>query len=433
MQEGKKVVKNASWIIGCKIVKAVLTFVITAITARYLGTADYGLINYAASLVAFVAPIMQLGFSSTMVHEIVSRPEEEGKVIGTTVTLNLISALFCIVGIFAFTSIVNASETETIVVSTIYSVLLLFQALEMIHYWFQAKLLAKFSAIAMLVAYIVVAVFQTLLVVYNVSIYYFALSYSIDYFVISSVLFIVYKKKGGQKIAFSFALAKEMFKVSKYYILSNLMEMMFLQTGKIIIKLMLGNSATGIYSAAGTLASMTSFIFAAILDSMRPVIFEAKKQQDQVAFEERCKDLYGIIIYFSLAQCVAITLLSPFLVWLMFGDGYVEAAAVLRVMVWFTTFSYLGSVRNIWILSEGHQKYLWIINMSGAIVNIVLTLVFITFMGLMGAALASVITQIVTNIVVNYLIKPIRPVNKLMWKSLNPKRMLSFIKMFTKK
>ena len=47
-------VKNASWIIGCKLAKAVLTLIVTMLTARYLGPSNYGLINYAASIVTFV-------------------------------------------------------------------------------------------------------------------------------------------------------------------------------------------------------------------------------------------------------------------------------------------------------------------------------------------------------------------------------------------
>lgn len=32
----KKIIDNASWIIGCKLVKAVLTLLVTILTARYL-------------------------------------------------------------------------------------------------------------------------------------------------------------------------------------------------------------------------------------------------------------------------------------------------------------------------------------------------------------------------------------------------------------
>ena len=72
-----KVAKNASWIIGCRIGQAILSLVINMLTARYLGPSNYGLITYAASLVAFVLPIAQLGFNNILVQEIVNDPENE--------------------------------------------------------------------------------------------------------------------------------------------------------------------------------------------------------------------------------------------------------------------------------------------------------------------------------------------------------------------
>ena len=62
-----RVAKNATWIIGCRIVQAVFALLINMLTARYLGPSSYGLITYASSLVAFVVPIMQLVFNAILV------------------------------------------------------------------------------------------------------------------------------------------------------------------------------------------------------------------------------------------------------------------------------------------------------------------------------------------------------------------------------
>lgn len=45
-----------------------------------------------------------------------------------------------------------------------------------------------------------------------------------------------------------------------------------------MITLMLGKAANGFYSAAVTCASLSQFVFAAIIDSMRPSILETKNQ-----------------------------------------------------------------------------------------------------------------------------------------------------------
>ena len=124
-----KVAKNALWIIGCRIIQAVLALVINMLTARYLGPSDFGAINYAASLVAFVAPVMKLGINNVLVNEIIKYPNKEGETLGTSILLTLFSSFTCIVGIVCFVSVANPGEAGTLMVSFLYSLILIFQSI----------------------------------------------------------------------------------------------------------------------------------------------------------------------------------------------------------------------------------------------------------------------------------------------------------------
>lgn len=422
-----KIVNNAGWIIGCKLCKAVLVMLTTVLISRHLGVANYGLLNYAAGLVSFVAPIMKLGIDNVLVKEIVAKPESDGETIGTTMALNLCSSFLCIIGITAFAFFVNRNEPDTIIVCFLYSLMLIFQATEMIYYWFYAKMLAKISAIAMLLAYVLVAAVQGIMVLADANVYAFALSHSIDFLVITVILFGMYRKKGGGRLSFSLQRAKELFSVGKFYIVSGLMVTIFAQTDRIMLKLMIGNEATGIYAAAITCANMTAFVFVAIIDSMRPGIFEGVKVGKEF-FEKRLKQLYTVIIYFSLLQSVVSTAFAPLIIHILYGRAYYGAIGVLQIVVWYTTFSYLGTVRNIWILAENKQKYLPLINATGAAANVVLNFMLIPLWGAAGAAVASLITQIFTNVIVGYIIPAIRPNNRIMVEALNPTDFLCMIK-----
>ena len=175
MIKAKKSVNNAMWIIGCKIVQSLLNVLVTMLTARYFGPAKYGVINYAASIVAFMLPFMKLGFTSTLVQEFVDYPEKEGQTLGTALVMNVISSFVCMLGVVLFASIVNKGETLTITVCALYSINLLFQALEMSQFWFQAKLLSKYTSLTMLLAYIIVALYRIYLLITLKSIYWFAI------------------------------------------------------------------------------------------------------------------------------------------------------------------------------------------------------------------------------------------------------------------
>lgn len=421
-----RVFRNASWIIVSKLLQSLFAFVISILTARYLGPSNYGVINYAASLVTFVLPIAQLGLNNTLVQELTQKPQCEGAVLGTSIFLSAISAFFCMGGIIAFAAVANFGDVETVWIVAIYSINLLLQVLDLIQYWFQAKLLSKYAAIASLLAYIVVSCYKLYLLVTQKSVYWFAASHAIDYLMIAILLMLFYRKLGGQKLALNFSLGKQMLAKSRHYIVTGLMVAIFSQTDKIMLQSMIGETATGYYAAAVSIASVSSFVYVAIIDSFRPIIF--LRQEDEEQFEHTLVQLYSIVIYLSLAQSVIMVLCAELLVGILYGEDFSASASALQVIVWYITFSYIGSIRNIWILAKNKQKYLWIINASGALLNVVLNWLVIPKFGVIGAAATSLVTQAFTNFIIGFIIKPIRANNYLLIKSLNPKYIYGLIK-----
>lgn len=405
--------------------------VVTMLSARYLGPSGYGLINYAASLVAFFLPIMQLGLNGTLVQELICDPENEGETLGTAMAMTFLSSIACVIGIYTFSSIVNSGEVLTILVCVLYSLLLLFQSLEMIQYWFQAKLLSKYTSVTILIAYIVVSAYRIILLMTGCSILWFAISQAIDFAIIAAVLLILYRQLSNHKLRVSVRRAVNMLDRSKYYIISGLMVTVFAQTDRVMLKIMVDEAAVGYYSAAVMCASLTSFVFVAIIESARPSILEGYKAGYTV-FNHRMKLLYIVIIGLAMLQSVVVSIFSKLIVRILYGAAYVASIGALRVVVWYTTFSYLGAVRDIWILAENKQKYLWIINLSGAGANVVLNAVLIPICGINGAALASLVTQIFTNVIMGWIIKAIRPSNQLMVQALMPCFIGSQLKQFYK-
>ena len=413
-----KVAKNAAWIIGCRLVQVVFALVINLLTARYLGPSNYGLISYAASIVNFVVPIMTLGINNVFVNEVLKNPEEEGKTLGTSVVLTFISAICCIIGATAFAAVANPGEVETILICALYALLLIPQSFEMVQYWFQAKLLSKYTSISILFAYIVVSAYKIFLLVTGKNVYWFVVSHAFDYSIIAVSLFIVYFKKGGQRLSFSLKKANELFSQGKHYILAGIMGSVLAQTDRIMIKMMGEASDVGFYSAAYSICGLSTFVFSAIIDSMRPLILEQKKTGHK-DYEKNVVRLYSIIIYLSLAQSVVLTIFAKYFILIFYGSAYMESIKTLKIISWYTTFSYMGAVRNVWILAEEKQKYLWIINFSGMILNVAVNWLLIPIWGINGAAFATLLTQLFSNVIMGYIIGPIRQNNKLLIKGFN--------------
>ena len=350
-----KVIQNAKWIIGCKIMQSLVNLFIGMISARYLGPSGYGLINYAASVTAFVVPIMQLGLRSTLVQEFIQKPDREGEILGTAIAMNVISAVACMVMVVAFAGVTNRDDPASILVCALYSITLLFQAIEIVQYWFQSKLKSQYPSLAMLSGYIAASVYKIYLLVTQKSVYWFVLTHSIEAAIIGIALVVIYCRISDQKLRVSLPVAKELFSRSKYYIVSSLMVMVFQNTDHVMLKMMAGDVENGYYTAAVTCAGIANFVFAAMIDSARPSVLECRGR-DMEKFESRLAGLYSVVIYTALLQSIAFTLLAKPAMLILYGSAYSESIPVLRVVVWYAAFSYMGTIRNIWILSEGKQS-----------------------------------------------------------------------------
>lgn len=211
-----------------------------------------------------------------------------------------------------------------------------------------------------------------------------------------------------------------MLKRSGFYLLSGLMVMLLGQTDRVMIVTMLDETAVGLYSAAVVCANLTEFAFLAIIDSFRPAILTARKN-DIHEFETMLTRLYSIIIYLALLQSIFITILAKPIIHIMYGAAYEASVGILRLLVWYTAFSYVGSVRLIWIYAEGKQHLLCLMNFLGALFNILLNWMLIPRWGVGGAAFASLITQFFTNFVLGWVFPQIRGNNEMIIRGLQLK------------
>lgn len=409
-----KEVKNAYWIITGRVVQMVLSFLVSVFTARYLGPSNFGIINYAGAYVAFFTSLCTLGLNSVIIKDFVDNPDEQGKAIGTTIVLRAVSSLLSSIMIVGIVSIVDKGEPVTVIVSALCSIALVFQVFDTINYWFQSRYQSKVTAIAGLIAYIATSVYKIILLILQKSVMWFAFATSVDYIVAAICLFQAYRTHSGPRFQFSWKKGKYLLGKSYHYILSGMMVAIYGQTDKLMLKQMLGETSVGYYSLASSVNMMWCFVLQAIIDSLYPTIMSLYKSGNKEAFERKNRQLYAIVIYVSIFVAIMFMLFGKFAIVLIYGVEYEPSANLLKIIAWYTIFSYLGVARDAWIVCTEAQKYLKYIYISAAMANVILNLIFIPIWGAAGAAVASLLTQILTGMVLPCFIKQMRPNVKLM-------------------
>lgn len=402
-----KIAKNAGWLIGEKIIQMLISLFIGLLTARYLGPSNYGIINYAGAYTGFFSAICTLGINSLLVKEFVDNPNREGEIIGTTLLLRAISCFFSALTIIVIVNIVDRGEKTTIIVVTVCSIGLLFSIFDTFNYWFQRHLKSRATAIATLIGYMITSAYRLFLVLKGSGVVFFAFATAIDYMCVAIILLMFYKRNGGQQLNISWQYGKLLLSKSRYFILSGLMVSVYAKTDKLMLKQMMDSSEVGYYSTAVSLCNMWCFVLSAIIASYYPLIMEAHKKNTEF-YKKINRQLYAFIFYISIFVAICFCFFGKLAIKILYGDDYLPAADSLKIITWYTAFSYLGVARDAWIVCENKQKYLVKIYVLAAVINVVLNFLFIPAFGSSGAATASLITQVFTGILLPLSIKELR-------------------------
>ena len=120
------------------------------------------------------------------------------------------------------------------------------------------------------------------------------------------------------------------------------------------------------------------------------------------------------MFYLSILASVGICLIAPLFIRIVYGEAYLPSVSPLRVIVWYTAFSYLGVARNAWVVCENKQKYLKYIYLGSALINVGMNLLLIPIWGTVGAAVASLLTQFSTIFIFPLFFRELRPNVRLM-------------------
>lgn len=413
LQIKNKEIRNASWLIVGKVFQMVISLLMSIFTVRYLGPSNYGIINYVTAYVTFFTSLCTLGINSVIIKDFVDYPEQQGEAIGTTLALRGVSSILSAITITGIVFVVDKGDKLILIVAILCSMALFFQVFDTYNYWFQSRYESKVTAMATLVAYIITSIYKIVLLLSGAGVEWFAFATSVDYIAVGVLLIVAYKRYKGPKLKVSWRKAKSLLGKSYHYILSGMMVAIYGQTDKFMLKHMLDETSVGYYSLATTISAMWVFILTAIIDSMYPTILQLHKK-DREQFDRKNRQLYAIVFYVSVVVGILFCLFGEIVIQIMYGKDFLPAASVLKIVTWYTIFSYLGVARNAWIVCENKQKYLKYMYIMAAVANVLLNYLCIPLWGTNGAALASLITQILTSIVIPYFIKDMRPNVKLM-------------------
>ena len=390
-----------------QVYQMIVSLIIGVICARYLGPSNYGTISLGASYIAFFTIISAFGLDSIVIKDIIKHRKIEGKLLGTSIGIRIIIGLLSIITVMIVIMLFNPNDTILLTVTCLQSLVLFFNAFHIIEVWYQSHLNSKIPAIVKCIAYTVMSLYKILILLNNKSVEWFAFSTSLDSLLIAVLLCYYYKKDSNRRLQFNKYLVTSLVNKSYHLVIAYIMVAIYCQMDRIMIGKMVDQYSVGIYSAAATICHLWLFIPQAVTNSASPMIIELHNK-DNILFIKRLKQLIMVVIAIGLLFIGTIILFKELIVSLLFGTEYAAAIDVIPYLALGTFFSSISYPRSIWLICKNFQKYNKYIVLCGVFTNLILNIILIQYIGIKGAAIATVVTEAVTCFVAPLFIKDIR-------------------------
>jgi len=416
----RRYLANTSWLMGQRVLSMVIALFVGVYVARYLGPERFGPLSYSVSFVGLFTALATLGLDGITVRELVKMPKHRDELLGTAFWIKAGGAILmcgCIAATIPFTH--NDAQTNTMIGIIAFSVI--FQAFNVIDFNFQAMVKSKYVVYAQLISLGVSSITKLIFIWISAPLLWFACVFLLDAVVRAVGLTAAYLKATDKLWHWKWRgyIARELLKDSWPLILSGMAVSIYMRIDQVMIKEMLDAKSVGNYAAAVRLSEAWYFIPTAITSSVFPAIISAKKQGEALYYQ-RLQKLYDLMIWLAVAIAFPTTFLAPWVIRILYGEAFSQAAGVLSIHIWTGVFVFLGVACSKWFIVENYVKKNLYRTSIGVIFNVVFNLILIPLYGIYGAAIATLIGQMTANFVYDIFDKQTYVSLKLKINALNP-------------
>ena len=410
---------NTSWLVAEKLTRLLVSFFVGILLARYLGPERFGILSYALSFVALFSTITALGLDEIVVRELVEQHVPKEDLMGTSFVLKGLGALLSIGSIYIFAKIVSPDTSSRTLIFIIAAGTLI-QPLNVIDFYFQAKVLGRFTSLAQFLSLFLSSALRVLFIILGASLAAFAWAVLVETAILSISLLVIYEKRGNGIRYWRFRrhVATDLLRKSWPLLLSSIAIMIYMRIDQLMIKEMLDDEALGNYAVAVKLVETFYFLPIAICSSLFPAILNARVSSAKV-YHDRLQSLYDLMASVSILIALPTAILSDYIISILLGPQYHMAANVVKIYIWAGIFVFLGVASGKWLLAENLQRYSLSRTLIGALINVGLNLALIPRIGICGAALATFLSYFTSAYLSLALFKKSRECFWQMTKSLN--------------
>lgn len=389
------ILKNVVFNVFNKTLSVVFPLITISYVSRILGPAGIGKVASAQNIVSYFVMFASLGIPAYGVR-VIAQTKQDRKVCNENFTelfmINMLSTLVCLaLYFFLIFNITNSHEAmglniifSTILMFNIFNIEWVYQAFEEFGFIAVRSCIVKMTSIAMLflfcreaddvIAYGIIVCLGT-----------------VGNYLLNMINVFKYVRFDFESICLN-----KHFRPIFVFFASVIAIELYSLVDVTMLTYMTNAEEVGYYTNAVKIVKTISGMFTAIGAVMMPrlsVLFAEKAYKEIDILMSR---VTKVITLLTIPGCVGIMLTANRLVPILFGTGFepaISTVKILSILIIFMPIS--GGITAQILQSSGRERFLFLGVLFGAITNIALNAVFISMWGRNGAAIASVITEII--------------------------------------
>jgi len=366
----------------------------TIFIARELGTEGFGAFSFALALASIMVIVGEMGLPKMVVRELTNHKEDVAKYIGDLTVLRLIAGLASM-GIVAMILIFTPRAPDTRVPLFLIGLsLLIFTGLRrFFDAIFQAFEVMKYQALVDMVDILLTFGVGIALLFNGYGLMGIAFAMMVGATISMAMDFIILTRKLGKPVfTFDLAFWKKMALGALPFGVIGVLTFLFGYSNTVLLSIFKGDEQAGLFSSAYRVIWMLAIIPATCMTAVFPFLARVGKSSDG-----RHKDAIRLVVKYlaclSLPFAALLAINAPHIIAAVYGKSYNGASPALWILAAIPLFSFAYIPLIDLLNSQYKHRFSVIAILLCAAINTVLCLLLAPLLGLVGAAVSTLVAE----------------------------------------
>jgi Membrane protein involved in the export of O-antigen and teichoic acid len=384
MNRNRYLVKNTALFALSNLGTKLISFLLVPLYTNILTTAEYGTIDLIATLCTLLVPVVTANMAEAVIRFSLDQGADHGKIMGVAILCGVAGAailllVYPIAGIWG-----ELHEID----NYIYWFCCTFALAQIfMNYLRGSERLLAFSIGNIIQTFCVACFSIAFLTVWKLGVRGYFLAYICSY-AITGVFAVIMGKIPSllQSLSPNLQLFRQMARYSVALIPNNFLWWVMNSSDRIIVTTMLGVTVNGVYSVAYKIPSVLTVVSTIFTQAWMYSSIHENESNDR---DEYTNNVYSkLFLSMVVVGGVLLAILKPFMR-LYVGDAYYTAWQYSPYLIMGFIFMSMGTFIGTPYLVHKDSLHFMVSGISGAIINIILTLVLVPWIGANGAAIAT--------------------------------------------